>query len=479
MRMLRRGWPMLALTLAVAACGEETDEASLVARAGESELTVDEAVELLVDQEGLPNQTQVVQALADLWIDYTLLATAVAEDSTFGFLELEPLVRQQLEQELIFRYRDSVVQVDTALSDDELRAAFEAEAPGSEVRARHILLTYPQESTQAQRDSVRARMEAVRERVLAGESFEALARRLSQDPGSAPRGGDLGFFARGDMVRPFEEAVFQLEPGKLSPVVESPFGVHLIRMEERRTPGFEQVRSDFRARLLERRTLSADSAFVAGLEAAASPEVVEDGAELVRELAAEPGRSLTGRAAGRALATYEGGAYTAGEFQAFIQGREPAFRQQIQQADDDQIANFLRGMVQRELLLAEARAAGMEPRAERVDSLVEGARERLRSVARQIGVLRLDRAPGEALEPAVQRAVEDALLDVLTGAADVMPLGQLAFQLRRGVTTRVYDAGVGRVILRVGQERAGRTPSPAEDVPLPGVSPGTPDSPGG
>ncbi len=479
MRTYWRTGAALALLLVTAACGDAGDEQTLVARAGDAELGVDRTVGLLVDQEGLPNQAQVVEALADLWIDYTLLATAVAEDSTFGFVDLEPLVRQQLDQEVILQYRDSVLEVDTLVTEEQLRAAYDQDAPAAtELRARHILLGYPQGATQQQRDSVRARAEALRARIRSGESFEALARQVSEDPGSAAQGGDLGFFSRGEMVRPFEEAAFSLEPGEVSEVVESPFGLHLIRVEERRSPAFDQVRADLRTRILNRRLVRADSALVAGLEGDAAPEVVEEGPSLARELAAEPARGLTRRAADRPLARYEGGAYTAGEFQAFIRSRDPQFRQQLQDASDEQIGNFLRGMVQRELLLDQARAAGMEPDPQRVDSLVAGARDRLRTVARQIGVLRLDRAPGEALEPAVQRAVEDALLDVLTGATDVIPLGQISFQLRQGVPTRVSQAGVGEVVLRVGQARAGRSPSPAENtLPsdsslLPPVDPG-------
>jgi hypothetical protein len=77
----------------------------------------------------------------------------------------------------------------------------------------------------------------------------------------------------------------------------------------------------------------------------------------------------------------------------------------------------------------------------------------------------------------VDRAVEEALLDVLTGATDPMPLGQLAFQLRRGRTVLVSEEGVGEVVLQVGRERAGRAPSPAEGtVP---ASPPTPADTGG
>lgn len=102
------------------------------------------------------------------------------------------------------------------------------------VRARHLLLRVPPDASEEQLAGVRARADAALARIQAGEDFAAVAGELSEDPGSKAQGGDLGFFARGQMVPAFEEVAFALEPGKTSEVVKTDFGFHVIRVEERK-----------------------------------------------------------------------------------------------------------------------------------------------------------------------------------------------------------------------------------------------------
>jgi len=114
-----------------------------------------------------------------------------------------------------------------------------------QVRARHILVRVGEEADDAARTEARARLAGIREKAVAGADFAELAQAHSEDPGSQPKGGDLGFFGRGRMVKPFEEAAFALAVDEISPVVETGFGYHLIQVTDRRPAGtvaFDEVR---------------------------------------------------------------------------------------------------------------------------------------------------------------------------------------------------------------------------------------------
>lgn len=88
--------------------------------------------------------------------------------------------------------------------------------------------------TEEERDRVRTELSELRERIIKGEKFSMLAKLYSQDPGSAAKGGELGFFGRGKMVSEFEVAAFALKPGEVSPVIETQFGFHILQLIERR-----------------------------------------------------------------------------------------------------------------------------------------------------------------------------------------------------------------------------------------------------
>ncbi len=133
----------------------------------------------------------------------------------------------------------------------ELRSYYEQNkasfAEPEQRRASHILLTVGEGGSARDKEGARKLAQELLARVRARpEEFAKLAQEHSKDPGSASQGGDLGFFGRGMMVKPFEQAAFALKPGEISDIVESEFGLHIIRVTEVKggtVPPFEQVKA--------------------------------------------------------------------------------------------------------------------------------------------------------------------------------------------------------------------------------------------
>lgn len=138
-----------------------------------------------------------------------------------------------------------------------------------ERRASHILITAPASASAADREKAKAKAEQLLAEVKkAPATFADVARKNSQDPGSAEKGGDLDFVTRGAMVKPFDDAMFALKKGDISDVIETEFGYHIIRLTDIKpavVPPFEQVRatieSDVRAQQATQEFAKAAEAF--------------------------------------------------------------------------------------------------------------------------------------------------------------------------------------------------------------------------
>jgi len=123
------------------------------------------------------------------------------------------------------------------LSDADIRSYYEQNQPiystAEERRASHILINAPKSAPAADRDAAKVKAQDLQQQVKqAPAKFAELAKKHSQDPGSAAQGGDLSFFQRGAMVKPFEEAAFGLKKGEVSEVVETDFGFHVILLTD-------------------------------------------------------------------------------------------------------------------------------------------------------------------------------------------------------------------------------------------------------
>ncbi len=165
-----------------------------------------------------------------------------------GYLTNEILAQELIRQEI------AKIQV----SEDDIKSYYKANmesfnAPEM-VKARHILIKVGRAASEEEKNNAREKAEGILKRIKAGEDFAKLAAELSDDPGSKVNGGELGFFPRGRMVKPFEDAAFAMKPGEVSGLVETQFGFHIIKVEEKKPAGiepFDAVRDKIRAKLTD------------------------------------------------------------------------------------------------------------------------------------------------------------------------------------------------------------------------------------
>ncbi len=167
----------------------------------------------------------------------------------------------------------AAVQKDIVVPEAELKTYYEQNAARlaglEERRASHILINADKGASAAERDAARAKAQALLAEVQKSPNqFAELARKNSQDTGSAAKGGDLDFFGRGAMVKPFEEAAFALKKGETSGLVETEFGFHIIRLTDIKQPeqkSFESQRAkleqEVRAQLAQRKFAEAAEQF--------------------------------------------------------------------------------------------------------------------------------------------------------------------------------------------------------------------------
>jgi peptidyl-prolyl cis-trans isomerase C len=202
------------------------------------------------------------KVLLQYLVENALMASAGESDGLDKADDFPDRLRYHKRRALRDAYYD--VKIYDAVTEADAKKVYEEKIgqakPEQEIHARHILVETEDEAKE------------VAERLKKGEDFATLANEKSKDPGT--EGGDLGFFTRGRMVKPFEDAAFALDVGEVSEPVETPFGWHIIKVEEKRDqplPSFDQVKEIIIAQLLQKKAQDV----VTDLRKAAKIEVVD------------------------------------------------------------------------------------------------------------------------------------------------------------------------------------------------------------
>jgi peptidyl-prolyl cis-trans isomerase C len=227
----------------------------------EAELAFAEA-EVGAEIAGLPTESR-----RRVLVEYLVEAHLFAEAATKSQLGTGKEFEERLAYYKLRALRDTFYEkkVREAVTDAQAKSAYDEQiaklAPEPEVRARHILVKTEQEA----KDLVK--------QLKGGADFTELAKKSSDGP-SAQTGGDLGYFSRGQMVKPFEDVAFALKPGQISDPVQTEFGWHVIKVEEKRNrplPSFDEVKDQLVASLIQNQLKTV----VQGLRGGAKVEIVD------------------------------------------------------------------------------------------------------------------------------------------------------------------------------------------------------------
>ncbi len=327
-----------------------TAHVDVVARAGSQELSVEHFAKLLGESK-VPLNAEVAHSVADLWVNYQLLAQAAANnDSLKDTKAIDDAMWPYLAQMRAAKWHEQVQKSFVAGDTSNAEAKYNQ---GDVLAARHILFLTPQGASDAQKDSVRKKAEAVRAEVVKNGDFAAQAAKNSQDPGSKDKGGDLGLFPRGAMVKEFGDAVSALKPGDISQPVLTQFGYHIIRRST-----FEEVKNGFTQSLAQQGTVVAESLYLAKTEATGNIQFKSGAAQNIRAAAKDLDAALK---SSNIIATSKAGDFTARKLAQWIQAfpNNQQIRTGLQQTTtpDSTVLGFARTLIKNDLVLHQADSA--------------------------------------------------------------------------------------------------------------------------
>ncbi len=192
----------------------------------------------------------------------------------------EATLKSQLERDQAVRALiDNQFAEKLTVSDEEVKTYYDSNMNSfkkpEQVKASHILIKAESQADESQKAGAHKKLEMIEGKLQKGEDFGTLAEEYSEGPSSA-KGGDLGYFSRGQMVKPFEDAAFALQPGEVSGIVETRFGYHLIKVTDKTpetTLAYDEIKERLREYLKQEKRRREMGSYVENLRSRAKVEV--------------------------------------------------------------------------------------------------------------------------------------------------------------------------------------------------------------
>ncbi len=468
--------------LSISACSGLRDALSAhtdwVARAGDTELSVTELANML-GKSRAPVRKDIAKSIANVWVDYQLLGAAAAHNDSLADTSKIDEVMWPALANLKARKWYEVVSKNWGVEDTV--AAKQQWENGQILAADHILLV-TQGMNAAQKAEVKKRADALRATVTPG-NFAETARKNSQDQQTARQGGSLGIFPRGAMIPEFEKALLALQPGQISPVIETSYGYHIIRR-----PTYDQIRTQLLHASKGKSVAAAESTYLAKLEQAGKIEVKKGAATTVRALGNDPDSY---RHDNTVLATSTAGKFTTARLVGWLETLPPQARvlDQIKQSPDSLLVQLVRNFVKNELVLKQADSAGIKVDSAELNQLHSSFINAVHADWAQLGITPqslADSAKSDGdREKLVARRIDDYFTRMVQEAAPFVSVPTpLSNVLRSKYKYSFNDAGVDRAVqeaarIRSSADSARSAGQPPTAVPLNPAGPPASSTPSG
>lgn len=417
-----------------------TARPEVAAMAAEQDLPVERLAGIIAGLKGMPVSAEAARGLAGLWIDHTLFAQALASgqdltDSTFATDALWP----DLVEVRATRWHDTLLARRFVLVPALADSVF---AVDHERILQHFLIKARADAPAPIRQAARRKAEEARARVVRGTAFAAVAQEVSEDPSSKAEGGYLSLAPRGNWVTAFDSAGWALPVGGISPIVETPFGYHVLRR-----PPLDEVRERLLGVIRARKGALLDSLYLDSLGIAKHLKVERDAPATIRSAISDLDGAVRSN---KVLARWDGGTLKMSEFARWLNAIGPAFINDVASRPDSGMVQLANAIGQNSILVAEAAEAGIEITREDWAMLSERHRAQVDTLKQVLNlgaeVLDSSATPAERAKVAAL-AVQKYWDQVAEGKGRPFPVpGPFGLALRTRGNYRFYPAGLERAL---------------------------------
>ena len=461
----------IAVAFAIA-CGAASNS-DTAASAGSQQLSVTKLADVIGNSQ-VPLEKDYARIIAELWVNYQLVGLAAAKNDTindkavldFGlWSEIQNMRSNKFGEEL----KKTLKPANADCNDECMYNR------GDIMSARHILVMAPDgtipntpAATPEQRAIAKKKAEAIKAQATPA-NFVKLTEK-SEEPNAKERGGDLGLFSKGGMVKPFELGVLATKPGTVSDVVVSAYGYHIIYR-----PAYAEVKDKVEAALKDRPIALAESTYFARIDSAAQFKVDKNIVIKVKAVARNP---LGAANDNSTIAEYKGGTLTAARFADWVTAYPPQFniRQALNQPNlpDTLIIDFVKKILHNEVLLQKADSAKIVADTAAVANVRLRARQNLASSWVPLGVdgPKLDSAKGTSDREKLAAKHVDAYFDKLI--KNEAPFVDIPYPIARALQKKfTYAVNDGALDKAVDKAKAVRATADSlrakQGPPMPGA----------